>query len=917
MKNIITLALFFALSFFSFDNVIFAQATQIPLPGQITTYNGNVRGFWFTAPIDLKITGLRIPSGAGAGSQNIEFFIFPTPPPPFPGTITNYTSAIYIQGAPNGVIQNVDIDVSAGEHVGVLGQAGTLTSYGPTGQYTTTIDGNAVTLTRLLYQGSISTGPAGAISEELGGNLGLIEVYWEFPITAPNDVGIVSIDSPTVFCPGLFDIYATIRNFGINQIDSAIINWSIDGVLQTPVNYVGFLDTTGGTGSNTASVLLGTNNFASNNPYTISAWTSMPNGVLDTITQNDTIVEIIQSNLPPPANITASALFSTQATINWTGGSANSWLYQNLPAGTTPTGISTALSNATVTLTGLTQNTMYDFYVREVCPSGDTSAWALYSYTTPCALYVAPFFEDFDGAQWSLTSPFDIDQCWNRTTSSAPFWRVEDLNTSSLNTGPSGDVSGNGKYIYMETSGGSASQTSELESPPIDISALTAPQVEFYYHMYGATMGTLNLDVTDSAGNWINIWSLSGQQQISETDPWINVSVPFNPSSDTVNFRFQGIRGTSFTGDMAVDEVRLRDAPNNDLALTAINGLQTACGLGSNESFTVNVENKGAITQNTFDIEYSVNGGSFIIGASASAPLAFAQTQTYTISSVDLSGPGQKCIDVRVVLANDEDSLNNTLPQLCIFNQAVPSINSITNGEVCNGGPITLTATFTGDNLNWYDDAALTNQVNSGTTYTANFTQTTVLYLQAINSNGCTAPIQTITAEVNFTPTANFTSVANNCTVNFTGIVSNNSDSVRWDFGDGLGTSNLLNPVYTYSNAQSFLVSLIAYDGTCFNDTTKALFVNCQVGLDDNPWAQDIKIFPNPGQGMITINIPNANNTVVVSVIDIKGKQVFNQEYSSGNAFVKTLDLTSLDAGLYFVNLYSGDKSAVRKLTIE
>ncbi|MEQ9168629.1 MAG: hypothetical protein RLO12_20390, partial [Fulvivirga sp.] len=388
MKNIITLSLFFAISIFSFDNVIFAQATQIPLPGQITTYNGNVRGFWFTAPIDMKITGLRIPSGAGAGSQNIEFFIFPTPPPPFPGTITNYTSAIYIQGAPNGVIQNVDIDVSAGEHVGVLGQAGTLTSYGPTGQYTTTIDGNAVTLTRLLYQGSISTGPAGAISEELGGNLGLIEVYWEFPITAPNDVGIVSIDSPTVFCPGLFDIYATIRNFGINQIDSAIINWSIDGVLQTPVNYVGFLDTTGGTGSNTASVLLGTNNFATNNPYTISAWTSMPNGVLDTITQNDTIVEIIQSNLPPPANITASALFSTQATINWTGGSANSWLYQNLPAGTTPTGIGTALSNATVTLTGLTQNTMYDFYVREVCPSGDTSAWALYSYTTPCALYV-------------------------------------------------------------------------------------------------------------------------------------------------------------------------------------------------------------------------------------------------------------------------------------------------------------------------------------------------------------------------------------------------------------------------------------------------------------------------------------------------------------------------------------------------
>ena len=151
-----------------------------------------------------------------------------------------------------------------------------------------------------------------------------------------------------------------------------------------------------------------------------------------------------------------------------------------------------------------------------------------------------------------------------------------------------------------------------------------------------------------------------------------------------------------------------------------------------------------------------------------------------------------------------------------------------------------MSATFTGDNLNWYGDAALTNQVNSGPTYTANFTQTTVLYLQAINANGCTAPIQTITAEVNFTPTANFTSTTSNCTVNFTAQVSNNTDSVRWDFGDGVGTSNQLNPTYIYSNAQSFLINFIAYDGTCFKDNLpKALFVNCQgVGLNSNPWAQ-------------------------------------------------------------------------------
>ncbi|MEQ8360471.1 MAG: T9SS type A sorting domain-containing protein [Cytophagales bacterium] len=741
----------------------------------------------------------------------------------------------------------------------------------------------------------------------------------ELPLSfAPDDAGIASIDSPGVFCPGIFDIYATIRNYGTNVITTATINWAIDGVLQSPVNFTGNLDTTGGSGSPTALVLLGSFNFATNNPYTISAWTSMPNGVVDTVTQNDSTTAILQSNLPPPSNISTSALFSTQATITWTGGSANSWLYQNLPAGSTPTGFGTATSNANATISGLTQNTSYDFYVREVCPSGDTSAWALFSYTTPCAIYIAPFFENFDAAAWSMVFPYDIDQCWNRTSTTAPFWRTEDLTTGSSNTGPATDLSGSGKYVYFETSGGSTGSTNELISPPIDISSLSAPQVEFFYHMYGATIGTLNLDVLDSAGNWVNIWTLTGQQQVSSSDPWIEVSAPFVPSTDTVQFRFQGIRGTSFSGDMAVDEVRLRDAPNDDLALTAINGLQTACGLGSNESFTVDVENKGANTQNVFDIEYSVNGGAFIIGASASSPLAFGQTQTYTIAGVDLSGSGQKCIDVRVVLANDEDSTNNVLPQLCIFNQAVPSINSITNGEVCNGGPITLSATYTGDNLNWYDDAALTNQVNSGPTYTANFTQTTVLYLQAINANGCTAPIQTITAEVNFTPTTNFTSITSNCTVNFTALVSNNTDSVRWDFGDGVGTSNQLNPTYIYSNAQSFLINLIAYDGTCFKDTTKALFVNCQgVGLNSNPWAQKINMFPNPSQGLITIDIPHTDKMVLITVFDIKGQEVFRQEYKSGNSFNKSIDLSFLDMGAYFVNIFSGNKSAVKKLQID
>src|SRR5690606_16229635 len=46
--------------------------TMMPLPNFGSTYTGNVRGYWFTAPAPFIITGVRVPADAGAGTQNIH-----------------------------------------------------------------------------------------------------------------------------------------------------------------------------------------------------------------------------------------------------------------------------------------------------------------------------------------------------------------------------------------------------------------------------------------------------------------------------------------------------------------------------------------------------------------------------------------------------------------------------------------------------------------------------------------------------------------------------------------------------------------------------------------------------------------------------------------------------------------------------
>lgn len=139
----------------------------------------------------------------------------------------------------------------------------------------------------------------------------------EYPVvTGPNDAGVVAIDSPKNFCPGVHNIVATIRNSGNNKLDSVRVNWSFNGAMQPTIYYTNQLDTIGGTGASSAQLILGSKNFVANKADTIKVWTSMPNGVQDTVNLNDTAQTIVKPALagtftiggasPDYANFTAA-----------------------------------------------------------------------------------------------------------------------------------------------------------------------------------------------------------------------------------------------------------------------------------------------------------------------------------------------------------------------------------------------------------------------------------------------------------------------------------------------------------------------------------------------------------------------------------------------------------------------------------
>ena len=97
-------------------------------------------------------------------------------------------------------------------------------------------------------------------------------------------------------------------------------------------------------------------------------------------------------------------------------------------------------------------------------------------------------------------------------------WSTGQGKTSSINTGPPADHTYNdaiGKYLFIETSGRlKTGDNALLQSPDYPGNGQTNGQCfQFWYHMIGASIGTLNLYIAKAGSQRGNpVWSKSGAQ---------------------------------------------------------------------------------------------------------------------------------------------------------------------------------------------------------------------------------------------------------------------------------------------------------------------------------------------------------------------------------------------------------------------
>jgi hypothetical protein len=275
---------------------------------------------------------------------------------------------------------------------------------------------------------------------------------------------------------------------------------------------------------------------------------------------------------PKSQNLSIVSMGSTSAQLTWLGGGATDWEIEYGAPGFTPgTGTRVAVNTNPATVTGLSNNTSYDFYVRDSCGTSNVSVWStVASGTTACAALTAPFTENFDGSAWGLsgvTSPGTIDPCWINDTAQRYVWVTGDATTSAFNTGPGGDhTSGNGKFIGTDNPFVFPSQNNSvafLESPFIDCNPLTTPELQFFYYMFGNQIDSLVVEVYDGS-SWTTVFTVDGEQQTTGSEFWEEANIDLSAyTTNTIKVRFRGvsISQSPFSANIAIDDFSIRETP--------------------------------------------------------------------------------------------------------------------------------------------------------------------------------------------------------------------------------------------------------------------------------------------------------------------------------------------------------------------
>ncbi len=266
--------------------------------------------------------------------------------------------------------------------------------------------------------------------------------------------------------------------------------------------------------------------------------------------------------------------------------------------------------------------------------------------------------------------------------------------------------------------------------------------------------------------------------------------------------------------------------------------------------------------------------------------------------------------DTAIFVSNAEQSFESVRKKVNVTIAANPQIRLNGSAKICQSEKITLTA-GRGSSYLW-TTGATTQSIVVGTA--GNYSVKVKSTNPACEANSETIVVTTFPIEAKFESSLATVEFNKNQEINFTD-KSTNAVSWFWEFGDGT-TSREQNPKYKFTNFGDFNVKLTVTSlAGCSATFSQTIIVT---GLEDEIFASQIKLYPNPTENQVVLDFDNNEiGTVKIAIYNLLGSLVLEENLEkTATKYSKNLNVSQLSAGIYTVRLQNGKAMAVKKLVI-
>lgn len=761
---------------------------------------------------------------------------------------------------------------------------------------------------------------------------------YEKPLSNGNDGYLVDIRGlETPFCPGTRDVEVVLMNYGSNPLSNFNINWSINGVPQTPYLYSGVLDTFRGAGRNTDTVLLGTGNFTTGS-HIVKAWVNVNADVNrdnDTATVNVTLEDYKVVAVKDTVCKGAEAKLKLNPV---TGLSAGMLEWYSSPDG--------------ITYTPLPASAAFNYNVTVMDPAYFKVAMTIDNmtcYTDSLRIDVV------DPQVLSVNAPV---QCGPGSTVLTAVtnplvnvnWYEDENDNTPLFTGGTFVTPVVSRVDTFWAEGFFDNGTGDADSLAIPLATGTTSGVN--YHMFLMSAQAEDVDINsiaikcNAAVNTLTSWDIYYRPDNYQLVPGSNTNgAGWTLLSSVTNVPSLGAAAYTVIADNlgltipAGQTYSFHLAPPNgphQYATTAA-GTITA----SNADLVFRAGHRGGTTP----FNCTTASGMPIIkvnyakGEPCVSPRVPVIVTVHPEPEVDLGPDINTCVDVghleflnarnpgsdyiwdnsyngqvRVVDGSGTYFVTVTNTYGCVGSDTIninfkynPEVDLGNDTLVCNNVSVKLDAGSAGISYIW-NTGATTRTINTGAMG--------LYYVNVMGENGC---VGTDTVAIRFggvSPTHDGVWVRNVGINKFSFAVINpvNIHTYIWDFGDGSPVSYLENPTHYYPLKGNYVVTLRQLN-ECGNavDTT-TIHVLTSTGIDELETSLDIALYPNPAKDRVEFRLDKGIVVEKVYVYNMLGQLVHSQEYKP--AETPAIDVAVLGAAMYNVQIHTNKGVATRKLDI-